>query len=175
MIGEDVFSQAIAITREAGEVIMGFYQGAFEVQEKAPNNPVTDADVAADTLLRTKLLALLPEAGWLSEETIDSPERLEKEYVWVVDPLDGTKEFVFGIPEFSVSVALVQHGLPIFGAVFNPVTDAMFTAVKGQGVFLNGEKTAASTRTELQGRRSMPAALNGSGVSSSRLKGCWNC
>ena len=153
MILEETFEKAIAITREAGETIMGFYQGAFEVQEKSPSNPVTDADLAADTLLRTKLLALFPTAGWLSEETIDSPDRLEKEYVWVVDPLDGTKEFVYGIPEFSVSVALVQNGLPIFGAIFNPVTDEMFTAQRGQGLFLNGEKITTSIRTQLEGAK----------------------
>lgn len=151
MINDELFAQAIEITREAGTTIMGFYKGAYEVQEKSPSNPVTDADFAADQLLKKKLLDLLPESGWLSEETVDSPARLEKEFVWVVDPLDGTKEFVYGIPEFTVSVALVQNGLPIFGAIFNPVTDEMFTAEKGKGLFLNGEKTAVTTRAEFAG------------------------
>ncbi len=151
MITNELFESAVAITREAGATIMGFYQGAFEVQEKSPSNPVTDADFAADQLLRTKLMALLPEAGWLSEETVDSPERLEKEYIWIVDPLDGTKEFVYGIPEFSVSVALVQNGLPILGIIYNPVTEELFTAQKGGGLYVNGQKQTASSRTKLEG------------------------
>ena len=151
MVNDKIFDEAIKITREAGEKIMEFYQGAFSVEEKAPNNPVTDADFAADQLLRTKLLALLPVAGWLSEETVDSPERLAKEYVWVVDPLDGTKEFVYGIPEFSVSVGLVQNGVPIFGAIFNPVRDEMFSAVKGDGLNLNGEPVTVTARDQFAG------------------------
>lgn len=148
---QDIIDDVEAITREAGNKIKGFYRGKFEVEEKSPDNPVTQADKEADEYLKSALMALVPEAGWLSEETVDNPERLEKKYVWIVDPLDGTKEFVMGIPEFSVSVALVEDGIPVVGAIYNPVTDEMVSAVKGEGLKLNGEPATASKRTELAG------------------------
>ena len=145
--------ETIGITQAAGAAIMEFYQSDFSVRDKKPDNPVTDADYAADRLLRERLLELLPAAGWLSEETADNPERLEKEYVWVVDPLDGTKEFVMGIPEFTVSVALVQQGHPVLAVILNPVTGEVYSTERGQGVMLNGEPAATSDRAELAGAR----------------------
>lgn len=146
-----LLADTIAITKEAGDIIMGYYTSSFDVTDKKPDNPVTDADFAADSFLKEKLLALLPEAGWLSEETVDSPERLTKKYVWVVDPLDGTKEFVMGIPEFSVSVGLVENGAPILGVIYNPASDEMYATSKGEGVTLNGKVVTATQRTEFQG------------------------
>lgn len=145
--------EAARITSQAGEVVLSFYQdaAAFKVREKTPDNPVTEADLAADSLLKEKLKGLLPAAGWLSEETGDSPERLNKELVWVVDPLDGTKEFVMGIPEFTISVALCQNGRPIVGVIFNPVTNELFAAAAGEGLTLNHQPTAVSTRSRLNG------------------------
>lgn len=146
-----LLDQTIEITRAAGDAIMGFYQDSFSVRDKAPDNPVTDADLAADALLRERLRALLPEAGWLSEETADSPERLQRSRVWVVDPVDGTKEFVMGIPEFSVSVALVEDGLPQLAVVFNPATGELIQAVRGQGTYLAGRQVTVTGRAELTG------------------------
>lgn len=143
--------KTIHIVREAGQAVMQFYQASFAVRDKSPDNPVTEADIASDTLLKQRLGALLPEAGWLSEETADHPARLEKRQLWVVDPIDGTKEFVLGIPEFSISVALVDDGLPVLGIVFNPATGELFVAEKGQGVWCNGEKVAVSGRVHLTG------------------------
>jgi myo-inositol-1(or 4)-monophosphatase len=143
----------IEITRAAGAAIMRFYQSSFDVTDKRPDNPVTDADFAADNLLKTQLLARLPEAGWLSEETVDHPDRLGKRLVWVVDPLDGTKEFVMGIPEFSVSVALVEDGQPILGVIHNPPTGELFAVLKGQGLKLNGQPAMRSERIQLAGAR----------------------
>ena len=148
---QELIADVEAVTREAGNKIKGFYKGNFEVEEKSPDNPVTKADKEADEYLKGALMALLPEAGWLSEETIDNPERLKKKYVWIVDPLDGTKEFVMGIPEFSVSVALVEDGQPVIGAIYNPITDEMISAVKGGGLNVNGQSGRASQRTELEG------------------------
>ena len=125
---ETLLANTIEITRAAGAVIMKYYRDSFSVADKSPDNPVTDADIAADRLLHERLMALLPEAGWLSEETVDSPERLSKEFVWVVDPLDGTKEFVMGIPEFAVSVALTENGVPELAVIFNPTTGELFHA-----------------------------------------------
>ncbi len=141
------------IVREAGRLILSFYRGAFEVGEKSPDNPVTEADLAADSLLKARLRALLPEAGWLSEESADRPERLERAQVWVVDPLDGTKEFVLGIPEFSVSVALVADGKPVLAAVYHPVSENLFSARLEQGTRLNGRPVAVSDLATLAGAR----------------------
>ena len=85
------------------------------------------------------LLKARPDYGWLSEETVDSAERLEKRRVWVVDPLDGTKEFIEGVPHFVVSIALVENGQPIIGVLYNPVTGEIFTATQEKGACLNGE------------------------------------
>jgi myo-inositol-1(or 4)-monophosphatase len=148
---KELLIPAQEITREAGAKIMQFYRSAINVTEKSPDNPVTEADLTSDTYLRENLTALLPEAGWLSEETVDSPERLDKAYLWVVDPLDGTKEFVYGISEFSVSVALVHQGLPVLGIIYNPATKEMVSGAKGQGVTLNAIPAVVSPRTILAG------------------------
>ena len=94
---------------EAGGLILNYYKSDYEIKDKGYHNPVTTADNAADTRLREILTEARPEYGWLSEETVDSPERLTKERVWVVDPLDGTKEFIEGVPHFVVSIALVEN------------------------------------------------------------------
>jgi myo-inositol-1(or 4)-monophosphatase len=150
---EQLIAETAAITRAAGEAIMTYYQSSFNVSDKSPDNPVTDADLAADRLLHERLLALLPEAGWLSEETADSPARLEHRLVWVVDPLDGTKEFVMGIPEFSVSVALVDGDSPVLAVVYNPATEELFSALQGNGLTYNGAPVTASDRDRLAGAR----------------------
>ncbi|MCL4868477.1 MAG: 3'(2'),5'-bisphosphate nucleotidase CysQ [Anaerolineae bacterium] len=139
------------IVREAGQAVMQFYRASFMVRDKSPDNPVTEADIAADTLLKQRLGELLPEAGWLSEETADNPARLEKRFLWVVDPIDGTKEFVLGIPEFAISVALVENGLPVLAVVLNPATDELFAAASGQGAWVNGVKVGVSGRAVLPG------------------------
>lgn len=118
----------------AGKVIQGVRADGFEVEQKGIDDPVTMADRAADELLHNELLALF-SCGWLSEETADSPDRLQERYLWVVDPLDGTKEFIGGIPEYSVAVALVEDGSPRLGVVHNPVTGETFWAERGKGAF----------------------------------------
>ncbi len=125
--------------REAGRVVYQMAREGFETARKANQDPVTTADLAADRILREGLLAACPGTEWLSEETRDRPERLAAERVWIVDPIDGTKEFVSGIPEYAVSVALVERGTPILGAVFNPATDELYLAARGQGVTRNGQ------------------------------------
>lgn len=150
---DKLLADTIELTQSAGDAIMRFYRSSFEVKDKRPDNPVTDADYAADRLLKEGLLDLMPDAGWLSEETVDGPERLGKQFAWVVDPLDGTKEFVMGIPEFTVSVALVENGLPILGVILNPPTGELFSVQRGQGLYLNGQKQVVSGRTVLDRAR----------------------
>ena len=148
---EILLKDTIEITKMAGAAIMQYYKSSYDVKDKSPNNPVTDADYAAETVLKQHLTACLSEAGWLSEESVDQPERLQNERVWIVDPLDGTIEFIMGIPEFAVSVALVENGLPILGVVYNPAKDELFYGTRSGGTFLNGNRTQVTNRTQLNG------------------------
>lgn len=134
---------------EAGALILKYYKSDYEVKDKSYNNPVTTADYAADSYLKNILMNARPNYGWLSEETVDSPDRLGKKRVWVVDPIDGTKEFVEGVANFVVSVALVEEGEPVVGVLFNPVTKETFTASKGEGAFLNDVLIECSAKKNL--------------------------
>ena len=118
---------------EAGKVILKYYKSKYEIKDKSYHNPVTTADKEADEIIKQILVNNFPNYGWLSEETVDSKKRLLKEKVWVVDPLDGTKEFIEGVPNFVVSIGLVKDGSPILGILYNPVTKELFSASKGRG------------------------------------------
>ena len=107
----------IDAAREAGEIILKYYNADYEIRDKGYHNPVTTADNESDLYLKTILTESYPDYGWLSEETVDSKERLKKDRVWIVDPLDGTKEFIQGIPHFVVSIALVENGISILGVL----------------------------------------------------------
>src|ERR1700732_4172217 len=133
----------------ACHVFARFTLGAIEAEYKAGHDPVTEADKSVDAVLRK---ALLREGeGWLSEESIDDPSRLEKKRVWIVDPLDGTREFVAGIPEFCVSVAMVEDGLPVAGGICNPATNEIFLGSLDSGVTYNGKPVRTSQRRSLEG------------------------
>ena len=121
---------------QAGALRAGYARRDLDVEHKAPGHPVTEADRAADDLLRR----LLPRdgEGWLSEETADHPARLACRRVWVVDPLDGTKEFVAGVPEWCVSVALVEDGRPVAGGIHNPAAGHTVLGAEGLGVTFDG-------------------------------------
>ena len=147
MISDLILAKDAAI--EAGGVILNYYKADYEIRDKGYHNPVTTADHAADDCLKDILMGARPEYGWLSEETVDSPDRLSKDRVWIVDPLDGTKEFIEGVPNFVVSVALVENGKPIVGILYNPVTKETFTAAKGEGAFLNSEPIRCSSKVNL--------------------------
>jgi myo-inositol-1(or 4)-monophosphatase len=131
------------------EVFVRFRPGKIEAEYKARHNLVTEADRAIDALLRQHLLR--EGEGWLSEESADDRSRLGKARVWVVDPLDGTLEFVAGIPEFCTSVALVDNGHPVAGGIYNPATNQFFLGSLGTGVTLNGAPVTASRKDHLQG------------------------
>jgi myo-inositol-1(or 4)-monophosphatase len=133
----------------ASEVFSRFTPGAIEYEYKIGHDPITEADRTVDDLLRSSLLR--PGEGWLSEESIDDSTRLDKSRVWVVDPLDGTREFVAGIPEFCVSVALIENGHPVAGGICNPATRETFLGSRETGVMYNGKPAQTSQRTSLQG------------------------
>ena len=129
---------AIRAARTAGEAIMRAFRVEQEVRYKSADQPVTEADLAADRILHRILLGERPEYGWLSEETADSPERLKRARLWVVDPIDGTNSFVAGRPEFAVCVGMVDEARAVLGVVHNPVTGEMFSAIEGGGAFCDG-------------------------------------
>jgi myo-inositol-1(or 4)-monophosphatase len=134
----DLIERVRDVVCTAGSLIEEIRSEGVEASAKEDRSPVTRADREADALLKQHLCELLP-VGWLSEETADNQDRLSQTRLWVVDPLDGTKEFLKGLPEYSVAVALVEQGEPVLGVVHNPVTGDTFSAVRGGGAFRNGE------------------------------------
>lgn len=125
----------------------------LEIWEKSSGTPVCAADLEVDAFLKEELGALLPAAGWLSEETVDEPERLERDLIWLVDPIDGTRDFIRGRAGWAVSVALISAGRPLIGSLTAPARDEVWSAIAGQGSWLNGERLNASTRKTLAGAR----------------------
>jgi myo-inositol-1(or 4)-monophosphatase len=142
--------QRIHAALEASRVVFArFTPGAIETEYKVGHDPVTEADRALDAVLRKELLR--EGEGWLSEESVDDPVRLQHSSVWVVDPLDGTREFVKGIPEFCVSIGFVENGRPVAGGIYNPATDESFLGSVDSGVTYNGKPCQPSQRKTLDG------------------------
>src|SRR5437899_4670885 len=142
--------QRIHSALDAARVVFNrFTSGAIEAEYKAGHDPVTEADKAVDAVLRKELLR--EGEGWLSEESVDDFTRLEKSRVWVVDRVDGTREFVAGIPEFCVSIAMIENGRPIAGGICNPATNEIFLGSIDSGVSYQGRPAQASRRTSLSG------------------------
>lgn len=137
--------------REAGALAVSAREGGLKVWSKDGGSPVTDADLAVDTLLKERLRAARPSYGWLSEETADDPARLATKRQFVVDPIDGTAAYLKGKPWFAVSIAVVENGRPIAGVVLAPALDETYAAAVGQGATLNGAPIAPSTTAELDG------------------------
>ncbi len=134
----------------AASALSAFIPGATKTDQKpSGRGPVTEADLVVNRVLREALVR--DEEGWLSEESVDDLGRLEKRRIWVVDPLDGTREFVAGIPEWCVSVAMVEDGLPVAGGICNPATGEIFLGSLKKRVTYNGRTVRASTRNRLEG------------------------
>jgi 3'(2'), 5'-bisphosphate nucleotidase len=127
---------AIRLARQAGAAIMDYYREGVAVDYKAGREPVTIADQAADQIIASGLRAVFPDDGLLTEESEDDSARLERERVWIVDPLDGTAEFIDKTDQFAVQIALVVRGEPVLGVVYQPVQDLLFFARRGQGAYL---------------------------------------
>ncbi|MCZ4338327.1 3'(2'),5'-bisphosphate nucleotidase CysQ [Shewanella colwelliana] len=135
---EDYVEQAIAIAVEAGIAIKDIYlEGNFDKEVKSDNTPVTSADIAAHNIITSALTKLTPDIPVLSEEDADIPfaERAEWPRYWLVDPLDGTGEFIAGSGDFSVIIALVEHNRPIMGIVYVPMTEVIYYAIAGLGAY----------------------------------------
>jgi myo-inositol-1(or 4)-monophosphatase len=132
----------------AGDEALRLAKEGFDVHTKGDCSPVTSADLAVNEILYKRLASAFPEDGWLSEESQDSSERLSKRRVWIVDPIDGTRAYMRGIPEFCISVALVEEGKPVLCAVFNPSTGEWFSAVNQRGMTIETLKDHQQNRFE---------------------------
>lgn len=138
---------------EAGEIALRMFREGCKSWLKDGHSPVTEADIAVDQLLRTRLRRFMPAAGWLSEETADAPERLSLGTVFVVDPIDGTRAFVEQKVDWTISAALVAGHRPVAAALLAPVTGELFLASRGRGTTRNGMPVAANSRSTLEGAR----------------------
>jgi myo-inositol-1(or 4)-monophosphatase len=137
--------------REAGAIIMGYYGKEYRIEQKGKNNPVTVADLEANLKIQEVLLGRYPEDGWLSEESKDDLKRLKAKRVWVIDPIDGTREFIEGIPQFTVSIGLAVDGRAVAGVVYNPAQEKLYKGGQGAGATLNGKPIYVTPRADVQG------------------------
>lgn len=154
----------IAAVRDAGALALGHFRPgdktSAQVFWKEGGSPVTVADHEADAYLRARLSRVFPDAGWLSEETVDEPERLERRRVVVVDPIDGTRAFMRGDARWCVCAALVEDGRPVAGVVHMPALRKTFAAARGLGAIRDGAPIRVSERRAVAGARlSGPAPL----------------
>ena len=138
--------EIIRIAREAGAAIMEVYRGEFDVQRKDDNSPLTQADLAAHDIIETRLKALTSHLPILSEESADIPysERRQWQTYWLVDPLDGTREFIKRNNEFTVNIALIDGDRPVMGVVYAPALDILYFAGKGFGTFRQAKDEPAT-------------------------------
>lgn len=142
-----------AVAAEAARLARRRQHGDFRRWEKKPGHPVCDVDIEIDAFLRERLSRLEPEAGWLSEETADASDRTRRRKVWVVDPIDGTRDYLRGRDGWAVSVALVEEGEPAVAALAAPGRGELWRAAKGEGATLNGAAIRVSGRKEFAGAR----------------------
>jgi len=142
-----------AAAAEAGRLALDRWETDFRRWEKAPGSPVCEVDLAVDELLKQRLTAIDGEAAWLSEETADDFARLGKRRLWVVDPIDGTRDYLRGRPGWCVSVALVEDGQPVIGVLDAPARGEQWRAAAGAGASRNGVVLRGSMRVELPGSR----------------------
>ncbi|SEI57244.1 myo-inositol-1(or 4)-monophosphatase [Sphingobium sp. AP50] len=157
MPGDDARLRAVvsAVADAADHALTLWAGGETRVRqwEKVPGHPVCEADLAVDAMLRERLAAIDPEAGWLSEETADTVHRLGVPRVWVVDPIDGTRDYLRGRPGWSVSVALVENGAVSIGILAAPARNELWVAQAGAGAIRNGLALRAGDRSILPGAR----------------------
>ena len=123
------------------------YEG-LKVQIKSDGSPVTNADLEVNQILQQALLTAFPGDAWLSEESPDSPARLQSQRVWILDPIDGTKPFIKSLPHYTISLALIDQGQPAIGVIFNPATQEYFCAIQGQQATLNGQPLHVRTTSD---------------------------
>lgn len=137
----------IQAAREAGALALRLFRTDLRQWTKTGQSPVSEADMAVDALLRERLHSATPDYGWLSEESADDSSRLTRKRVWIVDPIDGTRAYLAGREDWSVSAALVEDGKPLLATVFAPASEEFFFAASGEGATRNGAAVAATPGT----------------------------
>lgn len=144
-----------AVSEVADHALELWAGGRTQVErwEKKPGEIVCEADLQVNAMLREMLERIAPDAGWLSEETADNAERLDRERIWIVDPIDGTRDYLAGKPGWAVSVALVERGKPVVGILAAPARNELWVAQAGQGALRNGRTLSASIRGQFAGAR----------------------
>lgn len=142
-----MLEQIIEHVRVAGDLALKMRFSGLKHWIKGDSSPLSEADLAVNDYLHANLRPLMPQAAWLSEETTDNEERLSAEYLWVIDPIDGTRAFVKGDDDWCVSVALLRDNLPFVGVLYRPSRNLLFTSSRGEGAFLNGEKLSMRDKT----------------------------
>jgi myo-inositol-1(or 4)-monophosphatase len=138
-----------ACVREAGLLALSMFGTPINNWTKAGSSPVSDADIAVDRLLRERLAGDDSGFGWLSEESVDDPARLASRYVWIVDPIDGTRAYLAGLPDWTIAAALVENGRPIAACLYAPVTEEFFAATTGAGATCNGATISTTSGAAL--------------------------
>ncbi|WP_081668655.1 3'(2'),5'-bisphosphate nucleotidase CysQ [Sphingomonas phyllosphaerae] len=143
----------VAVARDAGQMALARWRTDFARWEKSEGSPVCEVDLDVDRMVRARLSALLPDAGWLSEETADNADRLACRRVWVVDPIDGTRDYIRGRTGWCVSIALVEDGRPVIGVLDAPAREEVWCATAPGGATRNGVRVTAGGRESLPGAR----------------------
>lgn len=141
------------IAREAGAIALKTFRGNVRSWTKGGQSPVCEADLAVNEFLKARLAAQTPQHGWLSEESADDPGRLDAKRVWVIDPIDGTRAYLAGLEDWTVSIALVEAGRPLLAALYAPATDELFLAERGGGALRNEEPMRVTDADALAGAR----------------------
>jgi myo-inositol-1(or 4)-monophosphatase len=135
--------------REAGALALSLFRTELKNWTKGASSPVSEADIAVNDLIETRLRRATPDYGWLSEESADDEQRLDRQRVWIVDPIDGTRGYLAGREDWCVSVALVEHASPVLAAVFAPASDEFFFAARGRGAARNDAAVHATPGIEI--------------------------
>lgn len=139
---------AVDAARAGGELAAQNFGRDMRVWEKAKGDPVSEIDIAVNDLIAQQLRSARPSYGWLSEETKDNTDRLDKQRLWVIDPIDGTRAYIKGRPEYCVSIACVEAGRPVVAALYDPSANEMYTAMAGGGAWRNDVPLRASTHSD---------------------------
>lgn len=135
---DDELRILVEVMRRAGKEVLSLADAGVAVRTKSDHSPVTTADLAVDRMMHDTIVSRFPDDGWLSEERPDSRGRIDTKRTWILDPIDGTRAFLKGVPEFCISAALVENGVLMVGAILNPSTEELFTAIRGKGMQCSG-------------------------------------
>jgi myo-inositol-1(or 4)-monophosphatase len=150
---DEAAARMAAGVRDAGALALSMFGRPIRNWTKFESSPVSDADIAVDRLLHERLVQENTSIAWLSEESVDDPSRLAARYLWIVDPIDGTRAYLAGLPDWSVSVALVDDGRPVAACLYAPASEQFFIAIAGRGATCNGAPIAATAGASLENLR----------------------